>query len=106
MSPYSSERTDSGLNLLTRCSLVTPDGVIELVGTGSGNDRLVASHHSKQFCLVISEVLWHSLEGNYTGNMLDTNLMITNIKITGASLKKQTKQRGLLRSCIYSQKSL
>ena len=65
------------ITILTHCGLVTPYGIIEL---GQHQFRLwlvgclMAPYHYLNHCWqIISEVLWHSCLGNFSGNAQDIN---------------------------------
>ena len=63
------------LNILTHSGLVMPYMgiiIIDLVNIGSVNGLSCSIKPlSNQCWLIISEVLWHSSEGNFTGNAQD-----------------------------------
>ena len=57
------------------------------------------SHHLNQCCLIISEVLWHSPEVNFTGNAQDIHEM--SLKITNLRLQPHLPGANELRCLTY-----
>ena len=59
----------TGWSLMSLLNLVN-------IGAGNGCCLTVPSHYINQYWFIINEVLWHSLEGNFTGNTHNIKLWI------------------------------
>ena len=107
-----SHKTVLTIHSLTRCSLVMPFVDTKLLAQVMACCLVVPSHYLNQCSLIISEVLWHSPEGNFREMLKiyihDLSLKITNIKsqphLSGANeIPYQFLLSGqLLMSCLAS----